>query len=98
MPIWQSIQALDHQAIEILRSGGNEPGTGARFRDYLRQTRNTICGRNPILQLLAIMERRLEGGEEESTEIVFVRYEQSSKCFDLRDSSVSYVSGFVVDK
>ena len=36
-PIWQSIQYMDHEAMEILRKGGRE-GTGKEFRKYLKRT------------------------------------------------------------
>ncbi|KAI5449505.1 hypothetical protein NCC49_004649 [Naganishia albida] len=93
-PIWQSIQYMDHEAMDILRNGGKE-GTGKEFRAYLKRTGNTICGRNPISVILAIMEAasKMSGTP---AEIVFVRYEQSSHCETVRDSSVSYVSGLVV--
>lgn len=92
---------MDHEALSILRHAGT-PGTSKLFREYLARTENTICGRNPILALLAILEDSRErdgeeGGKKES-EMVFVRYEQSSKCLTLRDSSVSYVSGVVIEK
>ncbi|KAJ9117982.1 hypothetical protein QFC20_000263 [Naganishia adeliensis] len=93
-PIWQSIQYLDHEAMDILRNGGKE-GTGKEFRKYLKRTGNTICGRNPISVLIAIMEASSKASGTPA-EIVFVRYEQSSRCETVRDSSVSYVSGLVV--
>lgn len=55
---------------------------------------NTICGRNPISQLLAILERA--SAESSPATINFVRYEQSSRNESLKDSSVSYVSGIVI--
>ena len=42
-PIWESIQYMDHEAIEILRGAGKE-GTGKKFREYLRRT-GVSCGR-----------------------------------------------------
>ena len=63
------------------------------FVEYLARTRNTICGRHPIGVLLgALTELEKEG---RSVEIKWVRYEQSSKCFDIKDSSVSYASAYV---
>ncbi|GHJ84057.1 hypothetical protein NliqN6_0459 [Naganishia liquefaciens] len=94
-PIWQSIQYMDHEAMDILREGGRE-GTGRAFRQYLKRTGNTICGRNPISVLLAIMETAARASGDTPAEIVFVRYEQSSRCETVRDSSVSYVSGLVI--
>lgn len=65
----------------------------AQFADYLKRTRNTICGRHPIGVLLAALEA-LGGGEGQ--EIQFVRYEQSNQCANVNDSSVSYASAYVV--
>jgi predicted class III extradiol MEMO1 family dioxygenase len=45
--------------------------------------------------LIAIMEGSAKTSGTPA-EIVFVRYEQSSRCETVRDSSVSYVSGLVV--
>ena len=45
--------------------------------------------------LLAILEAAAKTSDAPA-EIVFVRYEQSSPCETVRDSSVSYVSGLVV--
>lgn len=41
-PIWQSIQYMDHEAMDILRNGGNE-GTGKEFRAYLKRTGVSVC-------------------------------------------------------
>ncbi|KAI5477275.1 UPF0103-domain-containing protein [Pseudohyphozyma bogoriensis] len=68
------------------------------FAKYLKETRNTICGRHPIGVLLgALKEVEGEEGWEESR-LEWVRYEQSSRCVEVRDSSVSYASGRVVLK
>ncbi|EJD55685.1 UPF0103-domain-containing protein [Auricularia subglabra TFB-10046 SS5] len=86
-PIHKSIEALDREAMGVI-----EGRQHARFMDYLRRTRNTICGRHPIGVLLAALETL--GGDDH--EIKFVRYEQSSQCVDVNDSSVSYASAYVV--
>jgi MEMO1 family protein len=73
------------------------------FASYLRRTKNTICGRHPIgvlLGALGIVER--DGlwskgrSEEEGIRMQFVRYEHSSECENMEDSSVSYASAYVV--
>ena len=61
------------------------------FRDYLRRTKNTICGRHPITVLL---EALLAAGA--AARIDFVRYAQSSACATMEDSSVSYASAIVM--
>jgi len=63
------------------------------FSEYLVRTKNTICGRHPIGVLLGALSELENGGRP--AEIKWVRYEQSSKCFDIRDSSVSYASAYV---
>jgi AmmeMemoRadiSam system protein B len=61
-----------------------------QFSQYLTRTKNTICGRHPIGVLLAAME-----SVDEPLELRWVRYAQSSACMSVRDSSVSYASGYV---
>ncbi|KAL5495242.1 hypothetical protein ACEPAI_705 [Sanghuangporus weigelae] len=103
--IYESITALDHQAMDILTlptSSAEEAHES--FTAYLSRTKNTICGRHPIgllLGALTIVESRSDGedgdgaGPREVT-MKWVRYEQSSKCFNIADSSVSYASAYVI--
>lgn len=63
------------------------------FSEYLVRTKNTICGRHPIGVLLGALSE-LEKGDR-LAEIKWVRYEQSSECLNIRDSSVSYASAYV---
>lgn len=68
--------------------------------EVLRETGNTVCGRHPIGVVLAAIEK-LEGQgdvdvDEGKGRFRFVRYERSSEVVSLRDSSVSYCSGFAV--
>lgn len=101
-PIHASIDKLDHEAMALLTipptSGGEE--AHERFADYLARTKNTICGRHPIGVLLgSLAEIETNGdsyGREEGVKLKWVRYEQSSKCFDVSESSVSYASAYVV--
>ncbi|KAG8748514.1 hypothetical protein FRC10_003647 [Ceratobasidium sp. 414] len=102
-PIHQSITALDRAALDILTLPSPAPGartaaqTHEAFAAYLRETQNTICGRHPIGVLLgALAEIEKANGEGRETIIKWVRYEQSSACVDIRDSSVSYASAYVV--
>lgn len=64
-----------------------------RFSDYLHRTGNTICGRHPIGVLLGAFSQLEQEGARIHSE--WIRYKQSSKCFNLRDSSVSYASAYV---
>lgn len=43
--------------------------------------------------LVSLIQHLYGGKEGPKPEFTFVRYEQSSKCYTARDSSVSYVSG-----
>ncbi|KAK0506152.1 MEMO1 family [Armillaria luteobubalina] len=87
-PIHTSIGQLDHEAMDILTLPPAEAHT--EFAAYLSKTRNTICGRHPIGVLLGAMTAL---GKE--SRLKWVRYEQSSACETLRDSSVSYASAWV---
>ncbi|KAH9946658.1 UPF0103-domain-containing protein, partial [Amylocystis lapponica] len=93
-PIHASISALDHEAMELLTI---PPFTGASahqdFADYLARTKNTICGRHPIGVLLGALAELERGGK--AAKLKWVRYEQSSQCFTVQDSSVSYASAYV---
>ncbi len=93
-PIHESISALDHEAMELLTM---PPFTASQahhdFADYLARTKNTICGRHPIgvlLGALTVLEK-----EGKAPKLKWVRYEQSSACVAIKDSSVSYASAFV---
>lgn len=75
----------------------------AAFASYLRRTKNTICGRHPIgvlLGALSTVERdalwRTGRDERDGVRMQFVRYEHSSECESVEDSSVSYASAYVV--
>jgi AmmeMemoRadiSam system protein B len=85
---------LDHEAMKKLTLPPSKAAQAHEdFAKYLARTDNTICGRHPIGVLLgALTELENEG---RSVEIKWVRYEQSSKCFNIRDSSVSYASAYV---
>lgn len=47
--IHESIEALDRQGMAAIEAQAPEA-----FRDYLRATSNTICGRHPIAVLLQV--------------------------------------------
>ncbi|GMI06082.1 hypothetical protein TrRE_jg13146, partial [Triparma retinervis] len=81
------ITRLDHEGmteIEKCSPGG--------FVEYLRRTKNTICGRHPIECFLFAVEAK-QGGEGGGGNFQFVRYEKSSEVVDIQDSSVSYAGG-----
>lgn len=87
-----------------------ESGSHDAFLANLRETGNTVCGRHPIGVVMAALEVLSSGegaaGKDRGEELgegrvakgrfKFVRYEQSSECVSVRDSSVSYASAFAV--
>ncbi|XP_052769444.1 protein MEMO1-like [Mya arenaria] len=86
--IWRSIESLDKMGmdkIERLDSGG--------FSDYLKQYQNTICGRHPIGVFLHTIDALRAVGNGFRVSFKFLKYSQSSKCSNTRDSSVSYAAG-----
>jgi len=92
---WDNKSIEIHEYIEWLDRGGmdhialQDPGA---FATYLKKYRNTICGRNPIGVWLNSVLTNKENGMEQ-LDVKFVRYAQSSKVRDMRESSVSYASG-----
>lgn len=50
--VYHGIEKLDKEGIHILEQGGNIDN----FQDYLNRTKNTICGRNPLLFLLRMLK------------------------------------------
>ncbi|EGN98912.1 hypothetical protein SERLA73DRAFT_122776 [Serpula lacrymans var. lacrymans S7.3] len=94
-PIHESISDLDHEAMQLLTiPPGSAVNAHQEFASYLGRTKNTICGRHPIGVLLGALSV-LEQDETHSVKIKWVRYEQSSQCFNIRDSSVSYASAYI---
>ncbi|EFR04477.1 MEMO1 protein [Nannizzia gypsea CBS 118893] len=101
--IHESISACDIACMSAIASGNTDV-----FLDALRRTGNTVCGRHPIGVVMAGMEglqhdqaettttTTTEDGGVRKGKFYFLRYERSSDCFSLRDSSVSYVSAFAV--
>lgn len=84
-PIHKSIEALDKRGMDLI-----EAVDPRAFAAYLRESENTICGRHPIAVLLHMLT-----AHGERLVVEFVRYEQSSRCKSMRDSSVSYASAVV---
>ena len=103
-PIHKSITALDNEAMDILtlprQGNGDVASVHTEFAQYLAATRNTICGRHPIgvlLGALSLINRgEQSGGMGKEVSLKWVKYDHSSDCKTLDDSSVSYASAFVV--
>ncbi|KAL3874656.1 hypothetical protein ACJMK2_037638 [Sinanodonta woodiana] len=89
--IWQSIEALDKMGMEKIEN--MDP---AGFSDYLRQYQNTICGRFPIGIMLNAVDAIRQNGNRYKMSFKFVKYDQSSQCKSMRDSSVSYAAGALI--
>ncbi|KAL9226748.1 hypothetical protein vseg_002522 [Gypsophila vaccaria] len=80
--IHESIEALDRMGMDIVETGDPDA-----FKQYLLEFDNTICGRHPISVFLHMLKNC-----STKMKIRFLRYEQSSQCKSMRDSSVSYAS------
>lgn len=89
-PIYESIAAVDRRCMDAVESGRHDA-----FLEVVEETGNTVCGRHPIGVVMAAMERLEQEGKGEGG-FRFVRYERSSDCVSVRDSSVSYCSAFAV--
>jgi len=90
--ISESIGVVDKWAMDAIETGKQE-----EFWGTLRETGNTVCGRHPIGVVLAGLEGLVaEKGEEGKGKFKFVRYERSSDCVSVGDSSVSYASAYAV--
>ena len=92
--IHESIAKVDMRCV-----GAAEGGDVKRWWEVLDATGNTVCGRHPIgIIMAAIQVLRGESGHtgDDFGLFRFVRYERSSDCVSVKDSSVSYASGFAV--
>lgn len=85
-PIHESIKQVDFECMDACETGSHDAWLGA-----LAETGNTVCGRHPIGVVMAAMEV-----VNSSAKFKFVRYERSSECATVEDSSVSYASAFAV--
>ena len=86
-----SIARIDRMAMAAIESGSHDA-----FLQNLQQTGNTVCGRHPIGVIMAALETLREKGTiaQDAGFFKFLRYERSSDCERVKDSSVSYVSGY----
>jgi hypothetical protein len=93
--IHESISRLDHEAMDILTMPPSSAEKAhSDFASYLAKTKNTICGRHPIGVLFGTLAQSEKDNDVHST-LQWVRYEQSSPCHSIRDSSVSYASAYI---
>lgn len=97
--IEDAVVAMDFEGMRSIESG--DP---ASWEEYLAQTRNTICGRNPISVLLKSIDALRETKPQQtscaaspsSMDICFVHYSKSNTLQSLDDSSVSYASAVIL--
>ena len=85
--IWESIQDLDKQALDIIEEINSE-----KLDKYFKRTRNTICGRNPISVGLSLVEKYKNYHKNEKVEYIKVGYTQSNKVKSMYETSVSYAA------
>ena len=85
--IWESIQDLDKQALDIIEEINSE-----KLDKYFKRTRNTICGRNPISISLSLVEKYKNYHKNEKVEYIKVGYTQSNKVKSMYETSVSYAA------
>ena len=92
-PIYATIDRLDRLGMEIIESGDYDA-----YIEYLETTGNTICGRHPIGIVMCALEnlKIAQKLNKRSSDFKFLRYNRSSQCRNIADSSVSYASGFAV--
>ena len=88
-----SIARVDRMAMAAIESGSHDA-----FLENLHETGNTVCGRHPIGVIMAALETLRQEGKiaKDRGFFKFLRYERSSDCEKVRDSSVSYVSGYAM--
>lgn len=88
--ISENISRMDKKALTALNC--NDPIES--FKMYLRDTQNTVCGREAIILLLEILKKCSIAGKWH-----LIDYAQSNSIISLNDSSVSYLAAsFKVDE
>jgi AmmeMemoRadiSam system protein B len=85
--IWESIQDLDKQALDIIAELNTE-----KLDEYFKITRNTICGRNPISIAVSIAEKYKKNYKNKKVSFETVGYAQSNQVKSTYETSVSYAA------
>lgn len=85
--IHERIEALDREAMDIIAKCDADG-----FKEYLKRTENTICGRHPISVLLFAVKSLKDSCRVNDASFTFTHYEQSNPAKSKSDSSVSYAS------
>ena len=86
--IWESTEDLDRQALDIIAEMDSK-----KFDAYIKKTKNTICGSNPITIVLSIIEEYQKNHKDKKISFDTAGYSQSEKVKSMNDSSVSYAAG-----
>jgi len=84
MPIYKFIEQLDRTGMNLIEL--QQPGA---FADYLKTTKNTVCGRHAVSVWLRAVE---SSSNNDELTVSFIKYAQSSQCKSTQDSSVSYAA------
>ena len=73
-------------------------GLHKSFLDVLDEIKNTVYGRHPIDIVMAAIEalEKEDKVKKKKKKFKFVKYERSSNCNSVRDSSISYYSVFAI--
>ena len=79
-PYWQRISKIDHDAMDAISTTDV-----AQFKDYIKQSKATICGRVPIMIAMMALKKPFR--------VDWPHYSQSSHVENMSDSSVSYAGG-----
>ena len=83
LPLHEFVEQMDRRGMDLIQL--KEPGA---FAEYLKETKNTICGRHAI----AVWLYAASVSAHASMKVEFVHYAQSSPVRSLHDSSVSYAA------
>ena len=86
--VWESTQDLDNQALNIISEIDSK-----KFDNYIKNTKNTICGRNPITIILSIIEEYQKNHQDKKISFDKAGYAQSDKVMNMNGRSVSYAAG-----
>lgn len=83
-PLHEFIRTMDRRGMDLIEL--QRPGA---FSDYLKETKNTVCGRHAVAVWMRAVEAATGGA---NLQVTFVRYAQSSAATAMSDSSVSYAA------
>ena len=64
-----------------------------KFNNYIKKTKNTICGKNPITIILSIIEEYQKKHKDKKISFDKAGYAQSDRVMNMNGRSVSYAAG-----